>query len=758
MQSIVLRRGPSVRPPSKRLLVGLGFAACVGLGSTGLGCTNKGNDDVQDDSGTGVADPEILVSVSEVAFESIAVGSSAQKSFTVQNFGGRDLDLQGVAVGAPFRTTFTNLVTLHPGGAHTVTVLYMPTDNGDYEEVLSITSTDPLQPTVDILCKGDTISDADGDGFNAGDDPGEDCDDDDEDIHPGAEEVWYNGEDDNCACDNDRCSDLDQDGDGYDSENYNSDPESYGGDCKDTDPAFHPGAEDTWYDGYDTDCDGALDYDQDQDGYSSEEFREGGTDCDDLDPDIHPYDESWGIETWNGSDDDCNDYTDFEILATNATWTFVGADTRDNFGAGLTIGNLDSGYESELIAGAPGYSTGGAVTVFEGGELPKSGSDMTMGAALLTGTSGDDLGTEVAWLEDFGTMGATLVVGGPGYSTDKGYAALLDGGDVMTGATLAAATGLRIEGLNSSAFVGQALSNDLDLDADGLTELMGTAKSGASISLWLLQGDSTLTGTQTTSAVDARFSVTGTDTSMIDSFPGGGTDFDGDGKDDFLFCNSSGGTAGYGEVWVLWGGEAYENASPEAIGTAGSTIATGSASLGLGDICGSAGDWDGDGNDEIWIYAYATTDFYVVAGDALLREAPIAVESGALAIYHFDGLTNDPVQLRDIGDVDEAGDGRHEMAVSMSSTLPDPSTIPGQVFILGADIGFGDVTTSVEYLAQGLFYGDEEADHVAFGEAIAGRAGDVTGLGGTYRPDFVLADPDADTGTGSVFLFANYNE
>ena len=92
--------------------------------------------------------------------------------------------------------------------------------------------------------------DADGDGALSSDYGGKDCDDANSDIYPGAEEIWYDGVDQDCDGNDD-----DQDGDGY----------SQADDCNDTDGAIKPGATEIWYDGVDQNCDDLSDYDADQD-------------------------------------------------------------------------------------------------------------------------------------------------------------------------------------------------------------------------------------------------------------------------------------------------------------------------------------------------------------------------------------------------------------------------------------------------------------------------------------------------------------
>jgi len=93
---------------------------------------------------------------------------------------------------------------------------------------------------------------------------------------------------------------ADGDGDGYPA----------GEDCDDGDGAVHPGAVETCEDGRDEDCDGQTDegcgtgIDADGDGYPD------GSDCDDADPDIHP----GATELCGGPDSDCDGLVDPAVL------------------------------------------------------------------------------------------------------------------------------------------------------------------------------------------------------------------------------------------------------------------------------------------------------------------------------------------------------------------------------------------------------------------------------------------------------------
>ena len=144
---------------------------------------------------------------------------------------------------------------------------------------------------IDQDCDGLSDWDADKDGHDAPEAGGDDCDDDEPGAYPGNTETWYDGIDGDCNGD----SDYDADGDFVDSAEYG------GEDCDDTDPIIYPGAADTWYDGVDSDCAGNSDYDMDGDGSDSDEH--GGEDCNDQTVDVGPHvDEVW----YDCFDDNCD--------------------------------------------------------------------------------------------------------------------------------------------------------------------------------------------------------------------------------------------------------------------------------------------------------------------------------------------------------------------------------------------------------------------------------------------------------------------
>jgi MYXO-CTERM domain-containing protein len=161
------------------------------------------------------------------------------------------------------------------------------TEDALYEEFESTTNPLDLSGLSLDLCLT-AGEDLDGDGWTAycGD-----CDDNDADSYPSAEEICDTLDQD---CDG-AVDEIDLDGDGY----LGSD--CGGDDCDDADPMIHPGAEELC-NGIDDDCDGDIEIvDNDGDGFF---FCED--DCDDDNDAVHPD----ALEICNQIDDDCNGQAD----------------------------------------------------------------------------------------------------------------------------------------------------------------------------------------------------------------------------------------------------------------------------------------------------------------------------------------------------------------------------------------------------------------------------------------------------------------
>ncbi len=186
------------------------------------------------------------------------------------------------------------------------------------------------------LTVGDEEVDADGDGYNSD----EDCNDTDDSINPGEEEIPYDGIDQDC----DGKDLTDVDGDGYDSTEVTG-----GDDCDDNDATVHPGASDLDKDCDDSTCTTSNWYvDADNDGYGDIQghatsaceqpngYVDNNDDCNDANDDISP---AASEDCTDGVDNDCNGETDdSDTTSCNATVPPVeGAGANFKGGAGCSL-------------------------------------------------------------------------------------------------------------------------------------------------------------------------------------------------------------------------------------------------------------------------------------------------------------------------------------------------------------------------------------------------------------------------------------
>jgi hypothetical protein len=255
---------------------------------------------------------------------------------------------------------------------------------------------------IDQDCDGADLTDVDGDGQAwVGVLDGTDCDDGDLSVYEGAEEVPYDGIDQDC----DGADITDIDGDGVDA------IEAGGLDCDDADPDIHPGVEDVPYDGIDQDCSGTDLTDVDDDGHDGTAI-EGGDDCDDLDPTISPSAEE---TPYDGIDDDCDgsDLTDvdgdgYDGLAVDGTdcddddalsypgATEVAYDGIDQDCSGADLTDVDGdGEDWDGVTGGTDCDDGDSSISTAGTEIPYDGVDDDCSGADLTDVDGDGYDAEV---------------------------------------------------------------------------------------------------------------------------------------------------------------------------------------------------------------------------------------------------------------------------------------------------------------------------------------------------------------------------
>ncbi len=679
---------------------------------------------------------QLVLGAELVDFGEVTYGTLHQQNVSISNPGETDLVIESLSLPEPFRVSPSSL-QLRAGISSLVTIYVQPLDYEDRDVELVLQTNDESIGTVRLPVRARVQKDADGDGHDIEAAGGDDCDDADPLVYGGAQEVWYDGVDEDC----DGASDYDQDADGFESVVFNASAATGGGDCQDTSVQFYPGAADAPYDNLDTDCAGDNDWDQDGDGYGAAAYGRG-SDCDDTDEDVNRE----ALERLDFQDNDCDGSADNDVLAENATHLWAASGAYDRTGYATALGDLDNDGIAELIIGSPwaGTSSGsgnGAVAIWRGGRtLPTTSTPVSRADNLLQGASpGDYVGSFLAVVGDTDGDGyAELAVGASQRSSNTGAVYLLKGRDALyrdLSDARVTYTG------SSSSQLGKGIASNVDLDGDGYQDIVMTMVSGGNNGIALDYGN-TSTGSVALSSTDAQFSTDGNELAFHRNAPVGG-DFDGDGLDDLVLSDGSAdyGSSNTGAVWVLWG-RSSRYAGADGLENQATTVAYGSASEEVGWATQLGGDWDGDGDEELWLYTSGAGLVLVPGGTD--RRARFTPASAAMVSYAWDSGLVDAEMIRQLGDWD--GDGIPEIIVF----LEDSGTGTGANLLFGSAVRSG--SWDAEAHSAGSLGGSSTHRNGNVGFGIAPVPADVDDDGDL---DQLMGDPEFDGNAGEVYLLRN---
>ncbi|MDP6933572.1 MAG: MopE-related protein, partial [Myxococcota bacterium] len=246
-------------------------------------------------------------------FGEVAVGETASLELTVSNGSSTDLYLTSAFFSSPqFSLESEPPIFLFAGEDMDVTVLFSPMDEDPAEATLGLDIPDS-EGLSEVLLRGNDCENGTPSAYDVDEDGvatcGGDCDDSDPDVHPGADETYDEVDEDCDGIVDEGTEGYDDDGDGY---------SEIDGDCNDSESDVGPDESEISDNGIDDDCDGTVDsgtVDSDGDGYTEE-----AGDCDTSDADVYP----GAPEIEDGVDNDCDETVD------------EGTDSYDDDGDGYT--------------------------------------------------------------------------------------------------------------------------------------------------------------------------------------------------------------------------------------------------------------------------------------------------------------------------------------------------------------------------------------------------------------------------------------